>query len=469
MVDLSPAHFGAHTSGGTQSLQEGCLHCKFRDHCKQQCDKPHCFCHTLPQGPLIKEAGGINIIRARRHPFLDFLSSSAFRSIRGVPMPPSRSQTPPGLYDGHGSLPFTESKSGGAIAEFVKTHLRTNITDAMVDVARGLLTRGLVRNLRTLHHPHCPLPDRVLPPRLHHPRATLADALMSLTAPQLQKAVDMGFEKTNSQLREYLRQSFLGCYSDHDVTYFPMSRKHHWCWLDEHARLKQHNAAIVNVMGSEYLMDPSHTNCIAMTRALGDFEYEPVGLLHQPEVTHHMLTGWREFVLVLCSDGVTDVMPPDDVVKFLGEFYQKFLDAVGAPSKQRITEEACTALINKAKAVRGGDILDVRVGVVPSRPVPHIPLTLPSSLWSESGFTPDTDNISAIVVFLRHTPLNLAALVPGTEPMAAATTSTPVASTPVALAPVAPVPVPGPFEGTAAAAAASTQPQVPTGQSGSMY
>eukprot|EP00708_Paratrimastix_pyriformis_P003430 GAFH01002207.1.p1 GENE.GAFH01002207.1~~GAFH01002207.1.p1 ORF type:complete len:342 (-),score=71.40 GAFH01002207.1:223-1212(-) len=317
---------------------------------------------------------------------------------------------------------------------------------------------------------------------LGSPRATLADALMSLTAPQLQKAVDMGFEKTNSQLREYLRQndllnkgaggttavvalllptreapdahvasrlvvasvgdsqSFLGCYSDHDVTYFPMSRKHHWCWLDEHARLKQHNAAIVNVMGSEYLMDPSHTNCIAMTRALGDFEYEPVGLLHQPEVTHHMLTGWREFVLVLCSDGVTDVMPPDDVVKFLGEFYQKFLDAVGAPSKQRITEEACTALINKAK-----------------------------SLWSESGFTPDTDNISAIVVFLRHTPLNLAALVPGTEPMAAATTSTPVASTPVALAPVAPVPVPGPFEGTAAAAAASTQPQVPTGQSGSMY
>jgi len=51
---------------------------------------------------------------------------------------------------------------------------------------------------------------------------------------------------------------------------------------DEHQRLREAGGVIETVAGASYLLDPSRENCIAMSRAIGDFEYEPVGLIHKP-------------------------------------------------------------------------------------------------------------------------------------------------------------------------------------------
>eukprot|EP00771_Trimastix_marina_P001867 gnl/Trimastix_PCT/2974.p1 GENE.gnl/Trimastix_PCT/2974~~gnl/Trimastix_PCT/2974.p1 ORF type:complete len:451 (-),score=69.97 gnl/Trimastix_PCT/2974:113-1429(-) len=273
-----------------------------------------------------------------------------------------------GLYDGHGGLPFTESRSGGAIAQFVRDRLRPNILSAVK--LFGTVNSSTVR---------CSL-ERAFAVTSRELRAYLGEHSLADKSPGGTTAViAVLFDQTLVTAFIGDSQIFLGAYSENDLTYIPVSRKHHWCWRDEEERVKRRGGRLQQIMGTEYLIAPNGQSCINMTRSLGDYEFEEAGLLHTPETALHTLSPWREFVLVLCSDGVTDVMGPEEVVQFLGEYYKRYIEVPDSDSERRqaITTEATRSLTEKAK-----------------------------EMWAELGYKPDTDNITAIVVFLAHTPLS---------------------------------------------------------------
>lgn len=60
---------------------------------------------------------------------------------------------------------------------------------------------------------------------------------------------------------------------------------------------------------------------LAVSRSLGDFYAARYGLSHKPEMTEplELEPGWEHLVLI-CSDGIWDVIPPAQAVAFVGKF-----------------------------------------------------------------------------------------------------------------------------------------------------
>jgi len=61
--------------------------------------------------------------------------------------------------------------------------------------------------------------------------------------------------------------------------------------------------------------------CLAVSRSFGDFSTVPFGLSSEPEFTAEViLEPDYEHLVLACSDGVWDVIPPAQAVKFVGKF-----------------------------------------------------------------------------------------------------------------------------------------------------
>jgi len=86
---------------------------------------------------------------------------------------------------------------------------------------------------------------------------------------------------------------------------------------------------------------PSRLMCheydLAMSRAIGDFHAKSYGLSHQPEITPEFVLGEEyEHLILVCSDGIWDVIPPTQAVQFVGKF------------KPEEAQLACEKLVAKA-------------------------------------------------------------------------------------------------------------------------
>ncbi|KAH7830690.1 putative Protein phosphatase 2C [Monocercomonoides exilis] len=227
---------------------------------------------------------------------------------------------------------------------------------------------------------------------------------------KIEEAIYSGFRKTNDDLKEFLKNNnltgegsggttaivavvlydelyvasvgdslaVLGCYTESDVGVEPLNRRHHWCWADESSRIREKKGTFVQCPSGGYLVEEQHRFCLSMSRSMGDFEYESVGLVHLPDITRHSFTGWREFALLLASDGVSDVLTGEECIRLLGEHYNHFIETDEADTARR------TAIVSEAA---------------------HFLVKRAEEEWEKTGAGADTDNISVCVVFFPHVPL----------------------------------------------------------------
>jgi len=88
---------------------------------------------------------------------------------------------------------------------------------------------------------------------------------------------------------------------------------------DEAARIESVGGMIeLDEFGSCSLLTPNYS--LAMSRSFGDFEAVPCGLSSEPEFTEVLLEPQFEHLVLACSDGVWDVIPPAQAVKFVGRY-----------------------------------------------------------------------------------------------------------------------------------------------------
>jgi len=92
-----------------------------------------------------------------------------------------------------------------------------------------------------------------------------------------------------------------------------------------------------------------------MTRALGDAIASKIGVISVPDIFELQIED-KHKILVIASDGIWEVLSNEEVMKIVGEYYEK-----------SNPEKACEALIKKATAVWnkfGENIDDITVIVV---------------------------------------------------------------------------------------------------------
>jgi len=68
--------------------------------------------------------------------------------------------------------------------------------------------------------------------------------------------------------------------------------------------------------GFERVVAPDQGTVLAPTRSIGDCEFDIVGVVPLPEVTHFKLTG-QEHVLILASDGLWEFVSSSQAVKMV--------------------------------------------------------------------------------------------------------------------------------------------------------
>lgn len=135
---------------------------------------------------------------------------------------------------------------------------------------------------------------------------------------------------------------------------------------DERERIEQAGGAIsegTSPRSSARLVTPNWT--LAMSRSLGDFHTVPYGLSHEPEFppeTHLDLAEGEDHMVLICSDGVWDVIPPLQAVNIVGKFSPE--DAQAAAER----------LVSKAQLrwQQLGDSVDDITAIL-VRPMPDVP------------------------------------------------------------------------------------------------
>lgn len=135
----------------------------------------------------------------------------------------------------------------------------------------------------------------------------------------------------------------VGGYTESGVSTVSLTRRHHWCWKDERDRIIDAGGRFLHFpqSGVTYLVDREKKCTLSMSRALGDREYEDVGMETEAEVDVHFLRRWRDFVVILGTDGVGDVLNPDECVAEVSEVYYSFLEeAERIEEKRKAQEEA---------------------------------------------------------------------------------------------------------------------------------
>jgi len=68
-----------------------------------------------------------------------------------------------------------------------------------------------------------------------------------------------------------------------------------------------------------------------MARSLGDSEASLIGVIHDPTVEHFSYNSYEDEVLILASDGLWDVVTPDEAVNFVQKYRRKCAKQISRP------------------------------------------------------------------------------------------------------------------------------------------
>ncbi|KAK2945651.1 putative Protein phosphatase 2C [Blattamonas nauphoetae] len=196
----------------------------------------------------------------------------------------------------------------------------------------------------------------------------------------------------------------LGFYTESEVSLLPLSRKHHWCWADENSRILQHNGEFICTAFGSYLVDEHGENCLSMSRAFGDFEYEPSGLIHTPDICRQRIEPWREFVVLLESDGVSDVISLGETVRMTGQWYNKVAAVQAESDKEKENEKKHPDEKTEAEVAESANAIIEKKERLASRAARSIVIHS-QKRWIANGTAADTDNITSVVMFFPHVPL----------------------------------------------------------------
>lgn len=156
----------------------------------------------------------------------------------------------------------------------------------------------------------------------------------------------------------------------------------------------------------------SKTPGTAFSRSIGDALAESLGVIAEPDISHHRLRE-EDRVIVLCSDGITDFVPPDEVMEVC--------------SLYRDPTEACRALVGEAykRWIRSEDRTDDITVVVGFRQSQNKDAAMPATAKSTalttkgkawtlamgflSGFLGGLCGIRGppIIMYFLHSPLQM--------------------------------------------------------------
>ena len=62
---------------------------------------------------------------------------------------------------------------------------------------------------------------------------------------------------------------------------------------------------------------------IAMARSLGDSIASEIGVIHEPTIDKYSYNSYEDQVLILASDGLWDVVSPNEAVNFVQKYRHK--------------------------------------------------------------------------------------------------------------------------------------------------
>jgi len=124
----------------------------------------------------------------------------------------------------------------------------------------------------------------------------------------------------------------------------------------EKARIVAAGGTVAEFGGFERVVAPDQNTVLAPTRSIGDCEFDEVGVIPTPEVTHFKLTG-QEHVIILASDGLWEFISSSHAVNL----------AINCTN----ATEACHQLVQLSK-----------------------------SKWAQDGAGTYCDDITIIVIFL---------------------------------------------------------------------
>ncbi|KAA6402044.1 MAG: hypothetical protein EZS28_002425 [Streblomastix strix] len=260
-----------------------------------------------------------------------------------------------GVFDGHGGLNFTEQKSGGAISNFVKKTLPPILEHELRSILFPTKNpSGTVEDLSKHEQKNQSKDDSKDQQSYHEDNGELF-----INSRYVERAIQNAFQQTTQETKNFLKEAgllnrgaggttavvalllqdelyiasvgdsiaFMCFYTESQISTIPLNRKHNWCWADESARIQQKGGNFHQQQSGSYLIDENGQNCLNMSRSMADFEYESQGLIHTPDITRHTVTKWRDFALLLASDGVSDIVSTKDCANILGDLYGHYVEA----------------------------------------------------------------------------------------------------------------------------------------------
>lgn len=149
---------------------------------------------------------------------------------------------------------------------------------------------------------------------------------------------------------------------------------------DERKRIQGAGGEVEESQGpglSAYMMTPTWK--LGMSRSIGDLHAHRYGLSDQPELSSEVILkeGSESFILA-CSDGVWDVIPPDQAVAFVGKF---------TPEKSQTAVERLISKAQRRWQEMGSHVDDITALLV----WPGVKDPLNSVYEAEEGDDPDLD------------------------------------------------------------------------------
>jgi len=118
---------------------------------------------------------------------------------------------------------------------------------------------------------------------------------------------------------------------------------------DERQRIEAAGGTVIPAEGDECARLDAAIGSIAVSRSFGDHHARRYGLSAEPEIAEDIeLDDSADYFILVCSDGIWDVMPPSQAVNLVGKFL---------PSE---AQKAVEKLVSKAqlKWQQSGDIVD---------------------------------------------------------------------------------------------------------------
>ena len=93
-----------------------------------------------------------------------------------------------------------------------------------------------------------------------------------------------------------------------------LTDRHHAESRTEAARLRRLGTADGAGMITDSFGESRWMGAVENTRGFGDFEWKPMGVTAEPEITHKLLVGRENAYIVLVTDGLTNMLSDQEIV-----------------------------------------------------------------------------------------------------------------------------------------------------------